>query len=381
MFTASWDLKAESKERKALNLQENLTTDALFGMEIEPADKDIYRKIKENWDGISKPIDGLGDFEEVISRIGAIQRITLPRIENRCLVVMCSDNGIVEEGISQTGKEVTYQVAKMLGEGKSTANTMGKEASARCFPVDIGIDYDGEIPGVLDCKIKKGTSNFLKSWAMAKEDALSAIAAGISVADRLAKEGTDLIATGEMGIGNTTTTSALLCLLFDEKPESFVGRGAGLDDEGLSRKIEVVRKALDLYKTGDAPDRKMATFEHLCQVGGFDIAGLCGVFIGGARNHVPIVIDGVISAVSALLAETFVPGCRDYMIASHSGRETGLMKVLEELSLKPYINGNMALGEGTGALMLFPLLDVAYSLYSTGSTFNDGGIKEYQRFQ
>ncbi len=381
MFTASWDLNVESKERKALNLQEKLTTDALFGMEIKPADKDIFRKIKENWDGISKPIDGLGDFEEVISRIGAIQRTGVPKISRRTVVIMCSDNGIVEEGISQTGKEVTYQVAKMLGEGKSTANTMGKAAFAECFPVDIGIDHEGEIPGVFDCKIRRGTSNFLKSQAMTEEEVLTAISAGIGIVERLSKEGVDLIATGEMGIGNTTTTSALLCLLFDEKPEKFVGRGAGLNDEGLSRKICVVEKALEMYKTPEGIDKKIAAFEHLCQVGGFDIAGLCGVFIGGARNHVPIVIDGVISAVSALLAETFVPGCRDYMIASHSGRETGLMKVLEELSLKPYINGNMALGEGTGALMLFPLLDVAFSLYSTGSTFNDGGIKEYQRFQ
>ena len=145
--------------------------------------------------------------------------------------------------------------------------------------------------------------------------------------------------------------------------------------------VKVVQKALEMYGDTENTDRKMAAFEHLCQVGGLDIAGLCGVFIGGAIYNIPIVIDGVISAVAALLADLFVPGCRGYMLASHAGRETGLMRVLKELELKPYINGNMALGEGTGAIMLFPLLDVAYSLYSTGSTFDDGGIKEYQRLK
>jgi len=363
-----------------LNLQNNLTKDALFGMEISPIDESVYKKIKQNWDGISKPIDGLGDFEDAISKIGAVQGTERPGINKRTVVIMCADNGIIEEGVSQTGKEVTYQVAKMLGEGKSTANTMGRAASAECLPVDIGIDHEGEISGVIDYKVSKGTSNFLKTEAMTGEDALMAIEAGIEIMDKLSKDGIDIVATGEMGIGNTTTTSALLCLLLKEDPEAFVGRGAGLDDEGLLRKLNVVKRAVEMYGT-DESDSKERAFRHLCQVGGLDIAGLCGIFIGGAINHIPVVIDGVISAVAAFLAEIFVPGCREYMLASHTGRETGLMRILEKLELKPYINGNMALGEGTGAIMLFPLLDVAMSLYSTGSTFDDGGIKEYHRFK
>ncbi len=352
----------------------------LFNLHIDNVDMDICRKIKKNWDGISKPIDGLGDFEDALCRIGAAVRSESPKIRDRAVVIMCADNGIVEEGVSQTGKEVTLQVARMLGEGKSTANTMAKAANVKCVPVDIGIDSFEEITGVSDCKVRRGTRNFLREEALTEAEVLKAIDAGISIAKKLTESGVDILATGEMGIGNTTTTSALLCLLLNEDAGNIVGRGAGLDDDGLLRKLRVVEAAIVKYRNENAADKKENAFTYLCQVGGLDIAGLCGVFIGGALFHVPVVIDGVISAVAAYLAEIFVPGCRDYMLASHSGRETGLMQILNKLDLKPLINGNMALGEGTGAIMLFPVLDVAFSLYNSGSTFKDGGIDEYQRF-
>lgn len=352
----------------------------LFEIKIEKPDGEIYKRAKEAWDGISKPIDGLGDFESLVCRIAAMKRDVSPRLLNRTLVVMCADNGIVEEGISQSGKDITLAVAKALGKGISSACSIGKSARVDVYPVDIGIDSDEKIEGVLDKKIACGSRNFLKEPAMSVEQTLDAIFAGIEIAKKLCNGGQDILAAGEMGIGNTTTSAAVLTALLQTDPEEFVGRGAGLDDAGLLRKKEVIRKALDKYELNKIEDKAERYFEILRTLGGFDIAGMTGLFIGAAKNRTPIVIDGVISSVAALLAEGIVPGCRDYMIPSHRGRESGNMAALKELGLEPFINGNMALGEGTGALMLFPVLDLVLDYYLQGAKFSDYQIDEYKRF-
>ena len=350
----------------------------------------IYDAVKKRWDAISKPIDGLGDFEEVICKIGLIQNTGRPSISKRALVVMCADNGIVEEGVSQCGSEVTYKVACALGKGTSTANIMAEDASVKVIPVDIGIDRDGEIPGVLNKKIRKGTRNFLKEPALTEEEALIAIDTGKNIVKTLKSDGVNIIATGEMGIGNTTTATALICLITGSDPVEVTGRGAGLSDENLEIKRSVVSKAVERYSINENLNFMSSktdgvtgnpAFKYLCEIGGLDIAAMCGMFIGAKEEKIPIVIDGLISAVAALIAENICPGCKDYMIASHSGRESGLMRVLQELELKPFINGDMALGEGTGAIMLFKLLDSAMYLYDHGAVFDDNGIKEYERFQ
>ncbi len=361
-------------------MRETLTRDELFSISSKEPDLETYKKIKNNWDHLSKPIDGFGDFEGTIARIGAIQKNSEPSLSSRCAVIFCADNGIVSEGVSQTGKEVTFQVAVMLGQGTSSASTLGRQVSCDVLPVDIGIDSKDLIPGVIDKKVRQGTGNFLLEKAMTMDETLIAIGTGMNLAKEMKDSGRNLILTGEMGIGNTTTASALFCLLTDSDPKDIVGRGAGLSDDGLKKKILVVEQALEKYKDS-FPDDKERAFEYLCDVGGLDIAALCGLFIGGSIYGIPVVIDGLITAVAALLAEILVPGCRKIMIPSHAGREKGLTGVLKLLELKPLITGNMALGEGTGAMMVLPLLDAALSFYKNASTFRDGDIKEYKRFK
>ena len=360
--------------------QSKMRKEELFHMEAAKPDPKIYKEVKEHWDRLLKPIDGLGAFEEAICRIGSIRGTVQPTLRDRRVLIFCADNGIVSEGVSQSGPEVTLLVAKLLGEGRSTASVMAKKAGATVIPVDIGIDSDECPAGVRSCRVQRGTGNFLQGPAMTEEAALRAVETGIQLVHEMADTGAELIATGEMGIGNTTTSAALLSLLTGEPAERYVGRGAGLDDLGLARKREVVRRAEELYGALRYSDAREAAFARLCQVGGLDIAALTGVYLGGALYRLPIVIDGVISAVAALIAATILPVCREYMLPSHAGREPGLGRVLELLDLSPFLQGDMALGEGTGAIMLLPLLDVALELYHSGGTFEQGGLKEYERY-
>ena len=352
----------------------------LFELKIDKPDDQVFCRIKANWDSVSKPIDGLGDFEELICRIGASQGTDNPRTKRRAALIFCADNGIVEEGVSQSDKEITFAVAKALGNGISSACHLGRHAGVRVIPVDIGIDSDEKIEGVRDLKVTKGTKNFLKEPAMTEDETLCAIEAGISLVKELKEAGTDIISTGEMGIGNTTTSTACLSALLYANSEKITGRGAGLDDMGFDRKKKVIAEALAKYDFEKCNDEKERAFEILRTLGGLDIAALMGTFIGGAIHHIPVVIDGVISATAACFAETILPGARDYMIASHSGREDGTSLALGSLGLKPYIAGNMALGEGTGAIMLFPLLDMVADYYENGARFSDYEIDEYERF-
>ena len=373
----------------------------LFNIQARPLNTEAFCKTKNIWDGISKPIDGLGDFETVICRLAQIQGTTAPCIDKRCVLVLCGDHGIVEEGVSQSGQDITKAVAEALGKGISSVCTLAKYSKTDVIPVDMGINCKEKISGVRDEKIACGTANFLNGPAMTKEETLSAIDAGIKLVGELSQKGYEIIATGEMGIGNTTSAAALLSLVLNTDSEMIVGRGAGLDDSGLTRKKEIVKKALAQYEISNSiksssshDDRftdenylsgteavKERALNILSTFGGFEIGGLVGVFIGGAIYGVPIVIDGVISASAAVISDQIVPGARDYMIPSHAGREKGTGLALERLGLTPFINGNMALGEGTGAVMLFPILDMVIDFYRNAAKFCDYNIEEYQRYQ
>lgn len=360
-----------------------MTLEELFSIKIVKPDGEIRIKSKEKWDAVAKPIDGLGSFEAMISHMAEIQRKTCPDIEKKAIIIMCADNGVFEEGVSQTNQKVTRDVAELMGQKKSSVGTMAKDYPLDFFVYDVGINCEDTPAGVIAAKVRKGTSNFVKGPAMTLDECLLAITTGIEAVKNRSRDGYGIIATGEMGIGNTTTSTALLCALMGLNPAGVTGRGAGLSDSGLKKKAEVVQKGLELHR-GEKKNSKIVTkkeaIDALMRLGGFDIAGLTGVFIGGALYHVPIVVDGLISAVAGLLAERLVPGSRDYMIPSHMGREKGMEIVLGELSLKPVIHADLALGEGTGAIMLFPMLDMAMSLYLSGTEFNDTVIEQYERF-
>ncbi|MBQ6456548.1 MAG: nicotinate-nucleotide--dimethylbenzimidazole phosphoribosyltransferase [Mogibacterium sp.] len=356
-------------------------------IKIDSFNEDIYREIKTRWDKVAKPLDSLGKFEDIIARIGAVQGIAEPDISRRAVVIMCADNGIVEEGVSQSGQDVTREVASWMGRGCSSVCKMAAAARVETLPVDIGINMEGSPEGVIDMKVRKGTSDFAKGAAMTIQEASQAVKNGTEIVRLCSEEGCRLLATGEMGIGNTTTSSALVSALLGIPAEEATGRGAGLSNEGLKKKTEVIGNAVsclvsDWEEQHAGKDRKGAefAFHALCAVGGLDIAGMAGMFIGGAVYHVPIVIDGFISAAAALVAERICPGCREVMIASHIGREPGMKMILDELGLEPVIDADLALGEGTGAVMLFPLLDLAMTLYSDGLEFSETGVEQYVHF-
>ena len=351
----------------------------------------VYAEICRRWDCIAKPLGSLGKFEDMVARIGAVQESADVDISKRAVIIMCADNGIVEEGVSQSGQEVTREVASWMGQGKSSVCHFAHAAGADTFPVDIGINMDGTPEGVMDRKILRGTNNFLNGPAMSIEECMRAIQTGIDIVKDLSlKKGYTLIATGEMGIGNTTTSSALAAALLGMDPDELTGRGAGLSDEGLSRKKQVIK--LGLKKHGACTDGnvKAANGLDICstdyaldmlrRLGGLDIAGLAGVFLGGAACHVPVIIDGFISAVAALAAERMSPGTKECMLASHMGREPGMKYLLKELGLDPVIDGDLALGEGTGAVMLMPMLDAAVELYNKAMFFEETGVEQYERF-
>lgn len=359
-----------------------MTKSELFNIYIEHIDDRIYKETKRNWDNLSKPLDGMGDFEEIVCRIAAIQKNVIPRITDRVLVVFCSDNGIVSRGVTQSEQEITKKVAISLGSDCSSACCLARNVNTKVVPIDVGINCDEHIKGVINRKISKGTNDFLYEPAMSEKQVLQAIDTGIEFVKLQKKNGVELIATGEMGIGNTTTSAAVLAGLTGIDSDEIVGRGAGLNDEKLLRKKSIVKVGLEKYieEFNLVTEKKEKTFEILRCLGGLDIAAMSGVFIGGALYGVPVLIDGFISAVAALCADRMVEGTKEYMIASHSGRERGTEVALREMNLCPLINGNMALGEGTGALMLIPLLDNALYMYLNCTRFNEMGIENYERF-
>lgn len=353
----------------------NYTREELEQISIEQPREDIRNQVQNNWDSIAKPLDGMGRFETLTAQIGAITGTDNIDLSKKAVVIMCADNGIVEEGVTQSGQEVTYLVAQAMGEKQSSVCKMALSIGSEILPVDIGVNCKEEIPGVLHRKVRCGTRNFLKEPAMAEEEAIRAIAIGIDMVASCKENGINIIATGEMGIGNTTTSSAIAAALLKCDANKVTGRGAGLSDQGLLRKRQVINEAIKKYNLLEAD-----SFTVLCTVGGLDIAGLVGVCIGGAIYHIPIVLDGVISMVAALLSDRIIPGTKEYLIASHKGKEPAIEILAKELGVEPVIDGNLALGEGTGAVMMFSLLDMAMSIYDGRTIFSDIQVEQYTRF-
>lgn len=338
--------------------------------EIRRPHTEAEKRAKEHWDGIAKPLHSLGKLEDVLVQIAGIQRTEKVRVGKKALVVLCADNGVVEEGVTQTGQEVTAIVAENFLKEKATAGILCRRTGADIFPIDMGIARD---TCIRNCKIAYGTKNMAKEPAMTREQAIQGILTGAQIAEELKEQGYQVLATGEMGIGNTTSSSAMAAVLLDKEVEEVTGRGAGLSSEGLSRKISAIRRAISLHK----PDPRDGV-DVLAKVGGFDIAGMIGVFLGGARLGMPVVIDGFISCVAALCAARICPAAADYMVASHVSKEPAAHMLLEALEKEPFLTCDMCLGEGTGAVMLFPLLDLAAAVYDSMSTFEETSIETYQ---
>ncbi|MDD6188903.1 MAG: nicotinate-nucleotide--dimethylbenzimidazole phosphoribosyltransferase [Clostridiales bacterium] len=343
---------------------------------IKPADRAAYDAAKKRWDSIAKPLGSLGLMEEAVCRMAAMKGSAKVKIHKRAVVVMCADNGVVAEGVTQTGQEVTAIVTENMSTGDTSVCCMARAAGAEVVPVDIGVCRPVTGDKIRHRCIRRGTDNMTLGPAMSREEAVAAIEVGINIVRELAAEGYDLLATGEMGIGNTTTSSAITAVLLEKEPAEVTGKGAGLSSEGLKKKINAIERAIALNK----PDKNDA-IDVLAKVGGFDIAGLAGVFIGGAVCGIPVLADGFISCVSAIVAERICPAVADYVLASHASKEPAGRLVIEAMGARPFLYADMCLGEGTGAVAVMPLLDMALAVYDGMSTFEDINIDAYEHLQ
>ncbi len=347
-----------------------LNFDAL-NQTIALPDEHAAQQAQTHWDTIAKPLKGLGHFEEMVVRIAALTGKPMVRVDKRAVVVLCADNGVVAEGVTQTDASVTATMAGQIRDHKSSVCLMSASANADVFAVDMGMLT--RVDGVDGCHIADGTGNIAVGPAMTREQACSAIAYGMELVKGYAEQGYQLLATGEMGIGNTTTSSAVAAALLNLPVETVTGRGAGLSDAGLQRKRDAIHRAMAVNQ----PDPTDA-LDVLAKLGGFDIAGMVGIFLGGALYRVPVLIDGLISSISALIAARLCPNSRCAMLASHTSAEPAAAAILNELGLTAVLHAGMKLGEGTGAVCMMPLLDMALSVYHNSAAFTDTGIEQYQ---
>ena len=340
---------------------------------ITPPDEVARAEARRRWNDCAKPLGSLGLLETALEDIAALTGSADIRLDRRAVLVLCADNGVVAQGVTQSPSSVTGLVAKQLAARRTSVCRMAQAARCQVVPVDVGILDFQEMPGVLSRRIGNGTGDISQGPAMTRRQAEQALHTGMELVREQQALGVDLLATGEMGIGNTTTSSAVACVLLGRPAEEMTGRGAGLSDQGLQKKTAAIRRALEVNRP-DPSD----PLDILQKVGGFDIAAMCGVCLGGALYRVPVLIDGLISAVAALCALRLCPAAGKAMLASHVSAEPAGGLVLEALGKQPLITAGMRLGEGTGAVAAMPLLDLALAVYRESYTFEEGGIEAYQ---
>lgn len=341
--------------------------------QIRPLDEKAMACAWEKWDNIAKPLRSLGRLEEMVVQLAGITGSHEIEPRKKAVLIFCSDNGIVDENVTQCTNEVTAVVAENFTKGIASINSLSRVCGADVFPIDIGIARDVDCSGIENYKIAYGTKNFAKEPAMTREQVIEAILVGIETVRRRKEEGYNLIATGEMGIGNTTTSSAVLSVLENVDPGTVTGRGAGLTSQGIIHKADVIRKAIKLHN----PD-KNDVIDVLSKVGGFDICGIMGAFLGGAIYRIPVLIDGFISAVAANCAIRLVPECKGYIFATHCSAEPAGKFALDAIGMKACLECNMCLGEGTGAVLGAKLFDFALAAYDEIADFDEAKFGKYE---
>lgn len=336
---------------------------------IKASDREMQIEVKEFWDALGKPLGSLGTLEDLAIQIGGITGKLQNKVDKKAIIVMASDNGIYEENIASSPQEFTAILAENTAKGITGVSTIAKYVNSDVFVVDVGIMRDLENETIINRKIAYGTKNFLKESAMSYEDAIKAIEIGIEETDRLCNLGYNLIGVGELGVANTTTSSAVLTALTGLDVDITCGVGAGLTSEQLELKKRVIKEAIEFHK----PDQN-DPIDIISKVGGFDIAAMCGSFLSAAKNKVPVVIDGFISTIAAICAVRLDKNVKDYIIPSHQSKETGAIKALEELELEPMVNLKMRLGEGSGCPLAFQIIDLSLFIQENIGTFEDLNI-------
>ena len=339
--------------------------------QIAPPDPAIARKTQALLDGKTKPRGSLGRLEELACRIAAARGVAVPDLPVKAVVVMAGDHGVAAEGVSAFPQEVTWQMVANFVRGGAAINVLARQAGAEVIVVDMGVKQPVELPGVRSARVGAGTGNIAREPAMSRAQALAALEAGIGIADELAARGVTLVATGEMGIANTTSASALTAHFTATAPEAITGRGTGVDDAGFARKLDAIRRALALHSRA-ATD----PVDALARLGGFEIAGLAGLVLGAAARRVPVLIDGFISSAAALAAVRIAPAAAGYLVAAHRSVEPGHRHVLSALDARPLLELEMRLGEGTGAAIAMHVVEAAVRILREMATFADAGVSD-----
>jgi nicotinate-nucleotide--dimethylbenzimidazole phosphoribosyltransferase len=337
---------------------------------IAAPDQNLGLAAQEHLDQLTKPVGSLGRLEELARRIVEITGKEVPAIQSPAIFTLAADHGVVAEGVSAYPQVVTAQMVENFLSGGAAVNVLTRQVGARVIVADFGVATPlPSHPRLVVKKIGDGTRNLAREAAMTREQAVSAIESGIELVEHELPSGLDLIGTGEMGIGNTTPSSAITAVITGRPTVEITGRGTGIDSETWRHKVSVVNQAIERHQ----PDPNDA-LDVLAKVGGFEIGGLVGVIIAGAANRIPVILDGFISGAAALLAATLSPHVRHYLIAGHSSAEPGHRAVLMHLRLKPYLDLNMRLGEGTGAALAIGLCRAAVSVYNEMATFKSAGV-------
>ncbi|MFH1823740.1 MAG: nicotinate-nucleotide--dimethylbenzimidazole phosphoribosyltransferase [Candidatus Firestonebacteria bacterium] len=341
-----------------------------YDVEIEGIDKESFKETQKRLDNLTKPLGSLGRLEEMAKYVVAITGKKNPTLKNKVIITMAGDHGVVEEKVSAYPKEVTPQMVYNFLKGGAGINVLARHIGAKVIVVDLGVASDLEKhPDLIIKKINYGTKNFAKGPAMTKEEAIKSIEAGLDIV--LSEKNIDIVGTGDMGIGNTTPSSAITSVFTKQKVEIVTGRGTGVDDKTFENKIKVIKKGIKLNK----PNPKDA-LDVLSKVGGFEIGGLTGVILGGAMRKIPVVIDGFISGAAALIAVNISPKVREYLFASHVSVERGHKIALDYLGLKPILNLDLRLGEGTGAALAINIIDAGVKILNEMATFESAGVDE-----
>ncbi len=339
---------------------------------IKPLDEKAMAEARARQDMLTKPQGSLGRLEEISIQIAGIQGTPIPVIKHKAIITMAGDHGVVAEGVGNWPQEVTAQMVDNFLRGGAGINVIARRTGARITIVDMGVAGKPEAnPGLVSRKIAPGTANMTEGPAMTDEQAVRAIETGIQIVNDEVARGLDIVGTGDMGIGNTTASSAICAVITGKPVKDVTGRGTGISDEQLERKISIVQKALEVNRP--APSKPL---EVLAKVGGFEIGGLAGVMLGAAAHRIPVVIDGFISGAAALIAAQLAPQLKDYLIGGHLSAEGGHRIMLEHMGVKPLLSLGMRLGEGTGAALGIFLCETACLVLAEMSTFAEAGVSE-----
>ncbi len=339
---------------------------------IRPVNAEWYAIAREHLDNLTKPLGSLGRLEEFAERLVAITENKRPVLDKKVIFTFAGDHGVVDEGVSAYPKEVTPQMVFNFIRGGAGINVLARHAASEIVVVDIGVDYDfGETEGLIKKKVLKGTRNFAKGPAMTRDEAVKCIESGIELATECAGRGCRIVGTGDMGIGNTTPSSAIASVLTATAVREVTGKGTGISDEALDRKIKVIEDAIRLNR----PDPNDA-IDVLSKVGGTEIGGIAGLILGAASKRIPVVIDGFISTAGALVAYRIEPSVKDYMFAAHNSVEKGHRVMLKAMGLDPILDLGLRLGEGTGAALAMLMIEAGLKIYSEMATFQEAGVSD-----